>query len=121
MLPLEAERGGEPEGEGGADKVECGPHAPCGCARLRGAFAAPRCGATRRNGGACLSPAMPNGRCRMHGGKSTGPRTPEGLARSSVSNLRHGRYSAAAVAERREARRVLRMSLDMLGYLAGLP
>ena len=24
---------------------------------------------------------MPNNRCRMHGGKSTGPRTPEGLAR----------------------------------------
>ncbi|MFC1944498.1 HGGxSTG domain-containing protein [Chloroflexota bacterium] len=24
---------------------------------------------------------MKNGRCRMHGGKSTGPRTPEGLER----------------------------------------
>jgi hypothetical protein len=24
--------------------------------------------------------AMPNGRCKVHGGKSTGPRTPEGLA-----------------------------------------
>jgi hypothetical protein len=27
------------------------------------------------------APAMPNGRCRMHGGPSTGPRTPQGLAR----------------------------------------
>jgi hypothetical protein len=25
---------------------------------------------------------MPNGRCKAHGGKSTGPRTPEGLKRS---------------------------------------
>ena len=28
------------------------------------------------------SPAMRNGRCRMHRGASTGPRTPEGLAKS---------------------------------------
>jgi len=26
----------------------------------------------RRNGSECQSPAMPNGRCRMHGGKSPG-------------------------------------------------
>ena len=24
---------------------------------------------------------MPNGRCKLHGGKSTGPRTPQGLER----------------------------------------
>ena len=28
---------------------------------------------------------MPNGRCRLHGGKSTGPRTMEGLERSRRS------------------------------------
>ena len=28
----------------------------------------PRCGARTRNGTPCRSPAMPNGRCRMHGG-----------------------------------------------------
>ena len=27
-----------------------------------------RCGARTRSGSACRSPAMPNGRCRMHGG-----------------------------------------------------
>ncbi len=43
-------------------------------------LAAPRCGARTRCGGACRQPAMTNGRCRMHGGLSTGPRTPEGLA-----------------------------------------
>jgi hypothetical protein len=29
----------------------------------------------------CKSWAMPNGRCRVHGGASTGPRSPEGKAR----------------------------------------
>jgi len=32
----------------------------------------PRCGARTRRGSPCQSPAMPNGRCRMHGGKSPG-------------------------------------------------
>lgn len=45
------------------------------------AHAAARCGARTRAGEACQAPAMPNGRCRMHGGASTGPRTAEGLAR----------------------------------------
>lgn len=47
---------------------------------------------------------MKNGRCRFHGGKSTGPRTVEGLARSRSARLIHGHYSAEAKAERREAR-----------------
>lgn len=34
---------------------------------------APKCGAkTRRSSSFCQSPAMSNGRCRMHGGKSSG-------------------------------------------------
>jgi hypothetical protein len=44
------------------------------------ANAAPRCGArSKRTGEPCQGAAMPNGRCKFHGGKSTGPRTPEGL------------------------------------------
>ncbi|MGH6962647.1 MAG: HGGxSTG domain-containing protein, partial [Dongiaceae bacterium] len=39
-------------------------------------LSAPRCGARTRCGGECRQPAMPNGRCRLHGGLSTGPRTP---------------------------------------------
>jgi hypothetical protein len=39
---------------------------------------------------------MRNGRCRMHGGASTGPRTSAGLARSRQANSKHGRYSAKA-------------------------
>jgi hypothetical protein len=31
----------------------------------------PRCGAKTRKGTPCQSPAMPNGRCRMHGGTAS--------------------------------------------------
>ncbi len=37
---------------------------------------------------------MPNGRCRLHGGKSTGPRTAAGLERIRAVRTKHGRYSA---------------------------
>ena len=40
------------------------------------ANAAPRCGArSKRTGKPCRGAAMPNGRCKVHGGKSTGPRS----------------------------------------------
>jgi helix-turn-helix protein len=38
---------------------------------------------------------MPNGRCRLHGGLSTGPRTPDGIDRIRKALTKHGRYSAA--------------------------
>jgi hypothetical protein len=63
---------------------------------------APRCGARTRSGGCCRQPAMKNGRCRMHGGLSTGPRTAEGLARSRRARWKHGFDSAAIRALRRE-------------------
>jgi len=49
-----------------------------------------RCGALTRAGGSCLGLAMPNGRCRVHGGKSTGPRTAEGMQRMRASKIKHG-------------------------------
>ena len=62
----------------------------------------PRCGArSKRTGEPCRGPAMRNGRCRLHGGLSTGPRTPEGLARSRRARWKHGRYSMEAQRERR--------------------
>ena len=37
------------------------------------------CGAyARSTGNPCQAKAMPNGRCKNHGGMSTGPNTPEG-------------------------------------------
>jgi hypothetical protein len=72
--------------------------------------AAPRCGArTRRpapgpdpGGHPCRAPAMANGRCRMHGGKSTGPRTREGLDRLSAANTTHGAYATSATRRARD-------------------
>ena len=62
---------------------------------------APRCGARTRQGRPCMAPAIKGKRrCRLHGGKSTGPRTPEGLERSRRARWKHGRYSQQA----REAR-----------------
>lgn len=74
----------------------------------------PRCGAKTRKGTPCRAPAMANGRCRMHGGKSTGPRTPEGLERSRKANWKHGYYSAEAITERQDANRLFRESMDLL-------
>ena len=62
----------------------------------------PRCGARTRSGTPCQSPAMANGRCRMHGGASPG-------APIGNSNARkHGLYSREALAERRELSVLLR-------------
>jgi hypothetical protein len=78
---------------------------------------AAKCGAKTRRGTPCVAPAMPNGRCRMHGGPSTGPRTLEGLDRSRKARWVHGLYSREARQQRQEARR-LRKELAML--FAGL-
>jgi len=83
---------------------------------LAAARAALRCGARNRRGCPCAGPAMPNGRCRFHGGKSTGPRTPAGLERSRMARLKHGERTLevrAASRLRGEARRALK-ELDAL-------
>lgn len=48
---------------------------------------ADKCGAKTRSGGRCRTSAMPNGRCRMHGGLSTGP------SPGSQNALKHGMYA----------------------------
>ena len=87
---------------------------------------APRCGAQTRSGQKCRAPAMRNPktgqstRCRMHGGASTGPQTPEGLERCRKARWKHGHRSAAAVAERRrraQAGRKVRAELSRLEEL----
>lgn len=50
----------------------------------------PRCLARTRRGKPCLRRPVPGkNRCPNHGGKSTGPRTPEGKART-IAALRDG-------------------------------
>jgi hypothetical protein len=64
---------------------------------------APRCGAKARTtgGNPCQAPAMKNGRCRLHGGASTGPTTMDGLARLAAAHTTHGYYTPENRAERR--------------------
>ena len=58
-----------------------------------------RCGAMTRGGGACQNPAIKGrSRCKLHGGRSTGPTTEQGKARVVVANTKHGRRSRAHVA-----------------------
>jgi len=79
---------------------------------------APRCGAKTRHGGcACRQPAMRNGRCRFHGGKSTGARTAAGRARCARARRTHGFYSAETISLRRDARTLLRRNRDLLAGL----
>jgi hypothetical protein len=62
--------------------------------RLCGAYA-------RTTGKPCRDWAMKNGRCRRHGGKSTGARNP-------YQPITHGRYTQEAIAERKEARELMK-------------
>src|SRR5262249_40479947 len=83
------------------------------------ANAARRCGArSKRTGKPCRAAAMPNGRCKVHGGQRTGPRTPEGLERSKRARLKHGYYSREAKAERSRVRAAILALryLRMLGH-----
>lgn len=53
------------------------------------------CGAKTRAGGSCKAPAMANGRCRVHGGSSTG-------APKNTNAVKHGFYSDALLPEERD-------------------
>ena len=94
--------------------------APLACTpkRLR-----PRCGARCRTGRRCQAPvvwdadanAPRNGRCRLHGGLSTGPRTPEGRRRiGEAARLR-------AQARRRMREQAVRVEVQAHGAVLPLP
>jgi len=51
-----------------------------------------RCEAITRKGTPCQRPGNKvNGRCKLHGGRSKGPRTAEGIASLAASKTTHGR------------------------------
>lgn len=56
------------------------------------------CNARTRSGRPCRTLALPSGRCKWHGGMSTGPKTAEGKARSAANLIK---ARAAQVATRR--------------------
>lgn len=75
---------------------------------------------SKRTGVQCRAPALKGKtKCRTHGGKSTGPRTAEGKARSAAAQLVHGRETRKARAERSVGLARL-AELDELGRRVGL-
>ena len=61
-----------------------------------------RCKAKTRRGSLCQRPGTKrNGRCKLHGGRSSGPKTEAGLARLAASKTIHGRSTKP---EREKAR-----------------
>lgn len=65
------------------------------------------CGARTRTGGVCRSLPLLNGRCHLHGGSSTGPRTEKGLRHSRRANWKHGAYAGTARLLSSDVRRLL--------------
>jgi hypothetical protein len=80
---------------------------------------AARCGAKNRRGTPCQCPAMPNGRCRLHGGLSTGPKTAQGIERIRRAVTKHGRYSKQAREELEHYRNLLQQCRETLASFEG--
>jgi len=66
-----------------------------------------RCEARTRRGTPCQRPArLPVGRCKLHGGASTGPVTKDGLARLTEARTKHGKFTKEKRAEARRRAQV---------------
>ena len=83
-----------------------------------------RCTAkSKRTGQQCGRPALKtsrNSKCALHGGRSTGPKTPEGKARAIAAHTTHGQSTnAAREAHARASARMLRLedAAIMLGLI----
>jgi hypothetical protein len=59
---------------------------------------------------------MPNGKCRLHGGRSTGPRTEAGRQRIAAARTTHGWWSE----EGRALRRAIALLLEQARLLRHL-
>jgi hypothetical protein len=76
---------------------------------------APLCAAWTRRGAPCRSPAVSGkARCRMHGG-TDGIGAPPG----NRNAWKHGRYTAEAIARRREVAALVRACREQLNVMRG--
>ena len=76
---------------------------PCDLTRL------PRCSAKAKSTGEqCRQPAMKNGKCYWHGGKSTG------APRGNQNALKHGEHTSEAKAERKFIRELIKISREVI-------
>jgi len=74
------------------------------------------CGAKARqnNHQPCRQPAMrAKNRCRLHGGKATGPKTLAGKKHAAQANLKYGRYTNTAILERKYMQELMRWRDDL--------
>ena len=88
----------------------------------QGPISVPRCQARSKRSGLqqCGLMAVRGKRvCRVHGGKSTGPRTREGKAAIAAAHLKHGRRAKDHTAMRRAQRDQVR-ALAVLARACGL-
>jgi hypothetical protein len=82
----------------------------------------PLCGARTRGGLPCRHPGKKaNGRCRRHGGLSTGPKTAAGIERIRRARTTHGQQSAKTKAERAELRLLFTQCRELLDQLEKRP
>ena len=66
----------------------------------------------------CQRPArLPVGRCKLHGGASTGPTTKDGLARLTEAKIKHGKFTKE---KRAAARLFAEQGRQMRAELKGL-
>ena len=74
-----------------------------------------RCGAKTRRGTPCQRPARRvTGRCRLHGGRSTGAKTQEGRAKIAAANMTNGQHTKAMIAKRKEDAKIAKELRDRL-------
>lgn len=71
----------------------------------------PRCGALARSTGQpCQRYGnLKNGRCKLHGGRSTGAKTAEGKRKSARAGWKHGRETAGAQQVRRKLGAIMKL------------
>ena len=88
---------------------------------LGGRIACTQCNAlSKRTRLRCQAPAIKGKtKCRHHGGRSTGSKTPEGKARQIEANTIHGRETRA-IRKERSAKLAELYELEMLGRELGL-
>ena len=70
----------------------------------------PRCGAKTRPGHPCGHYSMKNGRCRYHGGKSTGAKNPA---------VKHGYYTKKSIAERKWLNELIQEANEIASEIIG--
>ena len=75
----------------------------------------PICGAkAKRTGKPCQLYPCKNGRCYLHGGKSTGIKTQEGKERQRAACLKHGLYTKEAKESQRKFREFMKLCRETI-------